>query len=94
MILKVKQHVINKNVQDEWMIFGDILNVEHRTLSTEYLKENKYPANYDWLDVNYHLKQIKIVTLTRRNGTVITIVFNNVAYLLSDEGKTIDTIHT
>jgi len=56
---------------------------------SKWLEESGEPS----YDVNEIVQRCKQLTTTNRDGKTIDVWFNDVAYLMNDEGKTVETIY-
>ena len=95
MLLKFKENRI-KGSWDRWTIFSNILNVYHHLITEEaYLElcreDDIHPFDYQVVEDN--TKSVRVIHCTRKNGSSLTIALGNrTAYLLNEDGKTIEKI--
>lgn len=82
-----------------WTIVSDVTSVRYSEITMEQVKEDKLILNNYIECVDKEGKPDKNMVFryiqawhTRANDDPINIVTNMVAYLLNDEGKTIETI--
>lgn len=102
MILKVQRPDFKSHVTTPWAIFSDILNVYYVAINSKHYKDitkgfdgnnrDPYPFDYSAI-VGDNPDRIVTVEATRKNGSLLTVAFNTVGYLLNDEGKTIEKIN-
>ena len=98
MILKYRGYSMGKRLA--WNIISDVTSVKHCRITLEQVKEDKLPLNdhIECLDENG--KPVKNIAFryiqawhTRADDDPINLVTNMSAYLLNDDGKTVEKIN-
>lgn len=96
MLVKVKG--VTEDGKDDWLYIGEVEELqisdviyERALTATEAVKEN--------VDVDYWMCSSKLfdkdrayrrILCTKRDGHMVSVVFNTVAYICNDSGKTIE----
>jgi len=94
MILKVRHDIESKNrVRHDWLYFDGFNRARFLSTPIPMLEVREGAEHYDYVvgcDYDSNSDSAHMVEIIR-DGIKYTIVFDSVAYLLNDAGKTVDT---